>query len=224
MNSKTQNHTSGRVRYLHETLFSVALAVAFSAGLIYSCLYWYEHYLGWSRGFNIAFHQREQDLLGYEVVFAVLAFTLAIAVFLLLRIFSRIALIASLLRIAGVVILAAPAASLWVIWCALGTDYFINAGLLPWLPDGVLLPWLPCEEFVAIVLVLLYLYRRWPLPAWASVLLVAGHFAIWYRAYHITYAWLYPHLLSIPIAACCSTLMWGCYLNKIRPEPRPAAV
>ncbi|MGO9264500.1 MAG: hypothetical protein ACLQBA_06370 [Candidatus Binataceae bacterium] len=192
-------------RYGHELFFSLAIALSFLTALLHSSIYWSGQFFGWMVGINQSFNRRPREGFGEYLAFALWAFVLMIGLFLLLRAFSRTSLMARLLGgPAGLSVIAAPAACFWVI-----------QHYQPVLFDGVRhLDWLVVEEAIAILGVLLYSSNRWRISVPTTILLLTVHFVFWSRAYYLTLASRGPHLLSVPISAYLSLLMWGYYLGR----------
>jgi hypothetical protein len=92
-----------------------------------------------------------------------------------------------------------------------------------WIPPGLPNPpsvWLVLEIAGVIVCAILYLYAKWPLPTWGSVLLLVLHLGLWHcLAFGGPYFWRRPVLLIFPATAFCATLAWGLYVSKLRGSP-----
>lgn len=100
-------------------------------------------------------------------------------------------------RLSGTVATATPAVCFWVVGYFQPTYFLYANGFKGY-------KWLPLEESIAIICVLLYLYKRWPVSVWTTVGLLALHSSLWYRSYAVTFAGGHANLLAIPIVAGAS--------------------
>lgn len=193
--------------YLYEFLFSGTIALAFVTTLIFSSVYWSGQFAGWMMGLNLSFHRAQSADLGMYLAFSVWSLAVALGIFALIRAFSRVPLIVKpIRRLSGTIAIAIPAVCFWIVWYFQPTYVLYANGFRGY-------KWLPFEESIAIICVLLYLYKRWPVSVWTSVVLLALHSALWYGSYAVTFAGGHPNLLAIPIVACVSLLVWGYYVR-----------
>ena len=195
---------SGLVRNLHEILFSGAIASAFLTGLIASGNnYWTAQYFGWYIGLNVPFHRRYMDPVGDMLAFYIWFVALAICIFIPLRFFRRSYFTTMLLGSAGVIEVAAPVMSLWIVeLCQPG--YYWSATFLH------------VEGCAAVGCALLYRLNRWPVSTVVTVSLLTLHSILWVRAY--SYSFIGGFWWSTaPVAAYLSLLVWGYYVKSNRP-------
>ena len=205
--SKNHGPAPTIVSYLHEILFSFAIALVCLTALLCSSIYWSARYTYWVTQVNGLFHRHWRDQLGDHLTFSLCALALAIVCVLMLRLFSRASLMVWILRTAaGALTMAAPAACFWFVKQTLRGEY------LTWHN----LDFLIYEECIAIICVVLYVNGRWPISVWTSIVLLTLHGLVWYRAYLFTIAGWIPHFLAVPISGYLSTLMGGYYLNTVR--------
>jgi hypothetical protein len=74
--------------------------------------------------------------------------------------------------------------------------------------------WYPAETATYLVLAVMYLFRKWTMPAFVSALVVFIHFGFWYLLF-----WEHPHgpaELLAPMVGCCACLVWGIYVPMAR--------
>lgn len=190
--------------YLQDILLSGTLASGLLIGLIHSSNYWNAQFFGWEMGLNRSFHRTYNDHLGYNGAFYTWALVLTIVAFLLLRAFSRIKM---LRMIAGAAALAVPSACLWFVECSRSSN-------LPCEGEA----WLRLEGFAAVGCALLYAYTRWPISVPTTVAMLTLHSALWIHAYSVTFEVYGFCLLTPPIVAYFSTLMWGYSLKRDRQQ------
>jgi hypothetical protein len=199
------------LRLAHESLF--ALNIALVAQLegnqkpnkLFSLLEYGE--LELRLKINGYFHLHPHSDVGANVAFLAYSLGLALLIFLLLRISSRTFAAQQFLRLAGIVsVLALPVSWLYL------------ARQLGWLTifSSPLRYLLVVELLVAAVSALLYLYIRWPLPAWGSVGLLLLHFGFWEAVCFGPYFWLGPVQSVVTLAGLCSSLAWGIYVSRER--------
>jgi hypothetical protein len=106
--------------------------------------------------------------------------------------------------LAGIVSAFAPAVAWWLIRYS-RPHFFHNLDHIDWLL---------VEITFAALCVVLYGLKHWPISIWTSLLILAIHGAIWWRAYAISVAFSFPALFSIPIASLLSTLAWGSLVRQ----------
>jgi hypothetical protein len=73
---------------------------------------------------------------------------------------------------------------------------------------------------------LLFLYNRWPVPGWCSVLLLVGHFTFWYWLFWANFfSWRDAPAIYVgpigPIVGFFSSLAWGLYVAQLAKTPQP---
>jgi hypothetical protein len=203
--------TSRLVRSCHEILFSLNLAF-----IITSLLYFYDFF---SRAFirvevssNALLGIRQTDLIrGYFAIW-IPSILIAMGVWLLLRGFSRTKVVSILLfQSAGFVSLCGTA----IFW------YYLNLKF-GWVFDARF--WAGFLELpVALVCVGLFLNRRFRLPWFYGVLLLAAHFAFWF--------WILGNVTLAsyigpmgPIVGLCSSVAWAACVNVVSSPSAPALV
>lgn len=192
------------VRYIHEMLFSWNLAAAY---VLLRLMTWKSNafadliFMRIKYGTNALFHLQYNNTFGAWVAIWAVAILLGLPPFLVLRIFARAAAVKVVLRtVAGMTALA-----LWPAWWF---DNWGQAYAMSWRIRGLI------EVEAAVICALLYLRGIWPLPAWASLLLLAGHAGIWCWYY---YTWLQdlPTIVP-PLVGFASSLAWGLYVSDER--------
>jgi hypothetical protein len=175
--------------------------------MIFSSIYWSAQFGGWSMGINISHHRPLEADFGVNLALLTWLLGFTVGVFVILRVLSLAPSFAGLLtKLGGAIAIVAPAACFWLVQHS-QPAYFLY--VRQWTR------WLPIEEVVAVLCVVLFLYRRWPISVWTTVFLLAVHFALWYRAYSLTFTGGRLAFLAIPIAAFLSILAWGfCMRHK----------
>jgi len=198
----TNRAVSGAVRYLYDVLASGTLASAFLIGLIHSNVYWSAQFFGWEMGLNQSLHRTYNDPVGYDCAFYVWALAITILVFLLLSVLSRLSLTRKMLRtIAGVIGVAAPLTCLWFVGWYRPDELYSG-----W-------TWLRLEGCGAIGCAVLYACNRWPISVAGTIAVLTLHGALWVHAYAATFQIYGSCLLTPPISAYFSTLIWGYYMK-----------
>ena len=160
---------------------------------------------------NDALHLHHHNNAGGYGAFFVLAMGLALCIFVLLRLASRLNVEGFLRSLGGVLLIAALPI------CALLIDNpDIRTALLE--PDGRLLwPWfLACslELLAAVVCVFLYLYRKWFFNSWQSIALLSVHWLFWGGYLFGPFFWRAPAQLAIVAVGLSSCLTWGFYVSQ----------
>jgi hypothetical protein len=170
-------------------------------------IYLSSQFFGLERGLNYSLHRREIDHLGVNLAFCAFSLPVTIAVFLLLRIFSRFSFSTKMLRtIAGVMVVAVPPTCLWFV------EWYRDAELY----RGC--SWLCLEGFIAVGFASLYAFNRWPISAPVTVTLLTVHSALWLHAYSATFEVFAFCWLTAPIIGYFSTLTWGYYVQRFRQQ------
>lgn len=199
-----------RIRYVHEFLF--ALNIALVAQLegnqkpnrVFGLLEWGEIRLQLRIAERLNLHPH--SYFASNVAFVICSLASALVMFLLLRLASRTLVTQRLLRFAGILSLVALPAS----W--LYSTYLIGWWFIV-LPTRLLLL-LIAELLLATVCGIAYLYGKWPLPAWANIILALVHFAFIQTVCFGPYFWLGPNLQPIvTFAGFFSTIAWGVYIS-----------
>lgn len=194
------------VRYIHEVLFSFNMSVAslsaiLSTRLLKNYPLYIFNYVQFEimHQFHVGFHSRGQLIAGYLAYFLVwILFVLLIL--LLLRVFARFSTATEVLRsMAGMTALLVSPLS-WYYGYGSGCER-------SWQLKGAF------EMTASAICGLLYLHGRWPLPRWASVLLLCAHFALW--------SWYFPYLYSsggviLAFLGFVSSIAWGLYVSDQR--------
>lgn len=201
-------------RHAHEVLFSLNLSLV---GLLtYSLNGTFDISTGLGRRLNTYAGLHLHSNLGPDIAFFALGLLLASSLFLILRLSSNTAVASGFLRwVAGFSsLLALPAHWLYSIHLSPQP---------PGLPDPPPL-WLVAELAAAAACAAVYVYARWPLPAWLNVGLLVLHFGFWgWLFLGGPYFWLAPFQSVFPLAGLCSALAWGLYVSRQRPKSRLGA-
>jgi hypothetical protein len=190
-------------RCLYELFLSGTLASAFLIALIHSSIYWSAQFFGWEMGVNHSFHRTYNDHVGYNCAFCLWALALTLAVFSALRVLSRFSLATKTLRtIGGAIVIAVPLMCLGFVSRFRPDDIYWG-----W-------PWLRFEGCAAAGCALLYACNRWPISLPTTVVLLTVHGILWLHAYAVTFEVYGSCLLTPPISAYFSILMWGHYVKR----------
>lgn len=149
---------------------------------------------------NAALGLNPHMYFGGYIAFFVLALGLASALYVLLWILASF--VSTFFRSSyGFVSMTA----LPLTWLASTTIHQV----LPGLPNPPR-AWLLLELVAVVICSVLFLVRRWPLPDWASVALLAMHFVFWgWLFMGGIYFWLAPTKLVFPLVGFCSCIAWG---------------
>jgi hypothetical protein len=195
--------TKAYVRYIHEVLFSLNVAAAFvlvrvitrSPNAFPNSIFMRVKY-----AVDHLFHTYYESNLSGNVALWVTTFLFALPMFLLLRLLARTSVMKGVLRtVAGMAALVGWP-SFWF--------YTSGAGfVMSWRLRALL------EVEISVICALLYLYGKWPLPRWASVLLLTAHCVFW--------CWYYFHTfplsgLLFPLFGLASTLAWSSWVSDQR--------
>jgi hypothetical protein len=205
------------VRYLHEFLFSLNLSLALKLAAAQRPF--------WATGFlpsdvteariaariNALLHLHPHSRASGVMAFVFIAMVIALCMFALLRVTSRLSLVSQFLfYVPGIVsLIAFPTVFFYQ------RHYFgVERGMpnLHWY-------WLALELALAVVCCELFLWGMWPTPRLASGALAAVHFGFW--------AWLYfggirfdlaPSDSIFPIVGILSLIAWAAYVTRERSE------
>ena len=189
---------------LSEVLLSATLSFAVMAVMIFSSIYWSARFNGLVIGINTTLHRSLEADFGIGLAVLVCSLVATVAVYAVLRVSSILPFAAKLRPAGGAVAVILPAACFWSIW-------YFNPSLL--LYAKAYLRWLPAEVFVALLCVLLYSLRRWPISSFTSLFLLALHNLVWYRVYAQTFSGGFSELVAVPILAFGAALGWGWYFR-----------
>jgi hypothetical protein len=153
--------------------------------------------------------------VGGDIATFALTLALALCLFFIVRLLSTFSLMKAFLRsVAGF----ASVAALPVCW--LYTNYVQwHLSRIPLAPGvhGPALPWPLVELAVVLLSILIYLWARWPFPAWASVALIVLHWAFWGWRFFARGTFSYPGIV-FPLIGLGSTLAWAMYVSQQRTE------
>jgi hypothetical protein len=209
---KTQLARANRLRHVHEFFFSLNLGLAVRLATVERFSFFSEIKLQF--WINRHLHLHPHSNVGGHTAFFIWALLLVLCIFLLLRLSSSTFLVKWVLRsAAGIVSLVA----LPVCWLREIHLFPVPPGL-PNPPS----PFVLVELVVTVVCALLYLYAKWPLPAWCSISLLILHFGFWgWLLLGGPYFWLSPFRLIFPLAGLCSVLAWGAYVAQLAKTPQP---
>ena len=151
---------------------------------------------------------------GFMVMFG-LALGLALCIVLVLRLLSGTLVVKEFLRsFAGIIsLIAMPASWLYV-------NYALEHLPIPAAPgiQELSLYWPLFESAVAVVCAMLFLYGKWPIPPWGSIVLLGLHWCFWGWRLFGPFFWARPPFLIFPIVGFCSSLIWGLYVSS---QPAP---
>jgi hypothetical protein len=199
----------GYDRYIAEFFFSLNLGLGIVVVKSVSS-FWIESRLKNKINAFLSLHPHS-NTGGYIALFG-LAFGIAFLIFLVLRLSSFLSSTSGFLNSAGGIaaLVAQPAA--WL--------YFIQLGGYD--PEPFAVNFLLLSEMgVAAACALLYLYSKWPLSAWPSVVLLGFHFEFWYWLF-VGRSFIFPAIkLVFPLVAFCSFLTWVHFVS--RPIANPPA-
>ncbi len=197
-------------RYVHEFLFSLNIALVAKLegnqkpNKLFSLLD--SHEVTMQLKINAYLHLHPHHQVGANSAFFAIALSLALCIFLVLRISSSTYLSRQFLRtVAGFLsLLALPASWLYV------AHLLGSFSLLPNPPYALLL----LELLSVTVCAALYLYSKWPLPAWGTIALLLLHYSFWnWLVSGGPLFWRDPFRLIFPMAGFCSSLAWGYYVR-----------
>jgi len=207
-------------RYIHEAFFSLNLAftlMAFTFADLPERFHWPLFRLEFF--VNRLLHIRQTDAITGYWMFFLPGTALAACLWLLLRAYSGTRLISVSLR-AAAGLLAVGAAPCFFLsppypYYGIGLGYVWK----------LLLDIRFYELLAALCCVVLYLRRKWRVPAWGSILLLFGHHAFWiwqFRGslYLFLQGWGAPFAVA-PIVGLCSGLAWMLYRASLKEERRP---
>lgn len=200
---------SGRLlSRVQEALLSSTLALALVTTLIFSSVYWSGQFGGWSMGLNLSFHRALQADFGVNLALLIWSIVFTAVVFIALRLSSMItSLEGSVEKLGGTIAIVAPAVCFLLVRHG-QPAYFLYA--------EPRIKWLLLEDCFAVVCVLLFLYDRWPISVWTTLVLLVLHSAFWYRLYADTLGGGRLCILGVPIMACVSVLTWGYCIQQTR--------
>ena len=155
---------------------------------------------------NGCLHLHPHDAVGENAAFLLYALGVALAIFLVLRVLLSSSFIAGVFRsTAGIVSLVLlPIAWLWVL-------FVLGLSLSGWWRALLYL-----ELLAAATIAVLYLYAKWPAPAWLSVTILGLHFGFWDSQVPGPNFWLAPFTLIFPLAGFLATLLWGMEVSRSR--------
>lgn len=213
--------SAGRLRFAHLVLFSLNLGLILKLegnqrpNRLFSFFDFGE--IDLKDRINGALHLHPHHAVGGDVAFLLLAVSLAVVIFLVIGLSSKIRFIDQLFRLtAGIISLTA----LSVAWLIVANVLGITAPL-PNPPRALL-----SVELCAVVLcAVAYLNDKWPIPAWITVVLLGLHFGYWnWIVSGGSYFWRDPFRLIFPLIGFLATLLWGMYVKTPSQATRAHAV
>lgn len=94
---------------------------------------------------------------------------------------------------------------------------FVALGAAPvtWFRVVPQISWYPVEVGVSFALAVLYLLRKWPVPALITVLMVCAHYGFWY----VRFWWASSGIVRpfvVPFLGLCACLVWMKYVAMRR--------
>lgn len=191
--------------YTHEILFSwymaflsVSLVFIFANGLSIPFIH-LEYKI------NNYFGIRNTDLVSGYLTYLISSAVLALCIGISLQLSSRTTSTKWILRSgSGVLLLFSPP----VFWFSY---YQVVGWPFRWPYRGA-----PVELAVSGLCVTLYLLKKWPVPGWISVILIAAHYNFWYwtqtsNPEKADYAGPIAPLLGF-----CGAIAWGVYVTRLR--------
>jgi hypothetical protein len=179
-------------RYVREFLFSLNIALVAKLegnqkpNKLFSLLD--SHEVTMQLKINAYLHLHPHHQVGANSAFFAIALSLALCIFLVLRISSS---------------------------TYLSRQFYVahllgSFSLLPNPPYALLL----LELLSVTVCAALYLYSKWPLPAWGTIALLLLHYSFWnWLVSGGPLFWRDPFRLIFPMAGFCSSLAWGYYVR-----------
>jgi hypothetical protein len=208
---------SRQSRYAHAFLFSLNLALVFKLEGNQRPNRFFSFFENGEASLqikvNALLHLHPHNAVGANTAFLILALALAALILLILTVLLRLPSFERLFRsTAGAISLIA----LPVAWLCVSQLLGVPAPLPN--PPNVLLY---AELIGAVATAILYLYAKWPAPAWLSVVLLGVHFGFWnWIVSGGPYFWRDPFRLVFPLVGLAATLLWAIYISTTRP---PAA-
>jgi hypothetical protein len=208
MESLEGTHLKPWVRRAHEMLFSLNVGLACIVGSVNSqyARYWELRllnkimalfHLGWHTEAGAAVRWITMLFLWIAGSATILLLAKVLKIFHLRRLLLR--------SIAGfAALVAAP-----TIWYFCYWETFLR----PW---QVLAAW---EVIASVLCAFIYLGRKWSVPRWVGVFLLAAHCIFWCWYFWMASRSLSDVLLISPVLAFASSLSWGVYVSGCRHKP-----
>jgi hypothetical protein len=157
------------VRCAHEMLFSLSIAFLCVSIVFLLAPNLSRPFVHLEISIHRALHLRQADLIRGYLEYSLASAILGLCLAMLLHVSSATRFTKNILRsTSGVLLLLAPAFFWLCYYEAVGWAF------------GWPYRWAPVELSLAIVCLSLYVLRKWPVPGWVGVLLVACHYAFWY--------------------------------------------
>jgi hypothetical protein len=202
--------TTSSGEYFYEILLSATVALGVFTALLYSNYRWWSaEYTHWVWKLNHLINRGlYQSNFGFYVAYFVPVGITTIALFAVLHLLFRNSNAKKSLRVpVGIISISVPPVIWWFIRHT-RPHFFLNLEQTEWLP---------LELSVAIVCALLYMFHRWPISVWTSIVLLTLHCALWWRAYAISVAFPFPEIFAIPIVSYLLALSWGWSIRRVQP-------
>lgn len=185
------------LRQIHEFIFSLNVALGAVLGVVFG----YDGvFVPFFRLEELIYHglglKGRAEIAGHSAFFLCVMLLTAL-LFLLLRWFRWTSVVDGvLIYIAGFLALGvAPAC-----WLYIRRRYGCS--------------WYPAEIAVYLLFAMLFLFQKWTIPAFVTILIVCIHYGFWYLRF-----WEYPHSpveILAPIVGFCACLAWGMYVPRAR--------
>lgn len=197
------SQSTGGPERLYDAFSSVAIAAGLLTALLHSNEnYWSGQFFGWTTGLNGSFHRHATAAFGVGLAFYLWLTALALPIFLMTILSSRLTKIGRALHAsAGLIVMAVPMVCLWFVECHQPGHVYEGGA------------WLRVEGSAAVACAVLYRCKRWPISIWATVTLLISHYLLWIHAYSVTFGYLGLWWLTVPVSAFVAVLMWGQYLK-----------
>jgi hypothetical protein len=175
---------------------SVTFIVSFSVNAYFSRI---------ESGLKALLHFRQTDLVYGHLATWIPSVLLAFVMWVVLRATARTSHGRRFLRwTAGIVSICIPA-GVWI------SVYMTTSRPVGW-PLAIA----PFEILVVLVFTVRILSGKWRVPPWASLLLLAAHYAFWYIAPGSNHSTPGYAGLAGPTLGFCSSMVWGIYLIGLR--------
>jgi hypothetical protein len=205
---QNQSSVATTIPYFHNVMFSLNLALASVAAV-----FLYNHPLTsalfrMDASINRFLHIRQTDLVWGYWAFFLSGILLALCIWVLLRLFSRIWSTEKILEsFAGIAALAA----LPVYWlCSMYSSNHRSG----WDPFHSI----PFYEILLVLIcVPLYLRWNWRIPLWGSIVAVLLHYAFWFQQFGTYYIFKGNGgpIILLPIVGLMSALTWVLYIRRL---------
>lgn len=174
---------------LHEALFSLNIASALISALILARVF--EPFVRFAGFLNELMGRKHMNAAGGYAAFLLSVAALAALLVLSWRLLRRTPVIRPILFFAAGLFAVGSSPACWFYLVRLQGVYGVNL----------------IEAGLAMVCVVLYLSRKWPIPPFVTMCLLVIHYAFWgLRFWEHTHN---PAVLLVPISGFLSCLLWG---------------